>query len=398
MMRRNVFVVAAKRTAFGAFGGSFKNMTATDLGVVAAQGALEQIGGKADIVDSVFFGNVAQTDVTGPYLARHVGLRAGLPINTPALTVNRLCGSGFQGVVSGAQDIVLGESDVVLTGGAESMSQSPYLMPGPSVRWGTGLGSPLTMQDSLWSMLTDQHIKTPMGVTAENLAESHGISREACDEYALQSQQRFAKAQESGLFDKEIVPVEVKSRKGPQSITKDEHNRPQTTPESLAKLPTVFKKEGGVVTAGNASGISDGAGALILASEEACKKHGLTPLARVVNWGVAGVDPRVMGIGPVPAIRRLLERAELTLDDIDLIEVNEAFASQFLAVEKDLALPREKTNTNGGAIAVGHPTGASGARILSHLVYELHRTQKQRAIGSACIGGGQGIAVLIERV
>ena len=336
--------------------------------------------------------------MSGPYLARHVGLKAGVPIPVPALTVNRLCGSGFQGVVSGAQDIILGESEVVLTGGAESMSQAPYILPGPAVRWGTALGADLKMQDSLWAMLTDQHIKMPMGITAENLATSHGITRDACDAFALRSQQRYAAAQESGVFDQEIAPMEVKGRKGVVTFAKDEHNRPQTTPESLAKLPTVFKKEGGVVTAGNASGISDGAGALVLASAEACKKHGLTPLARVVNWGIAGVDPSVMGIGPVPAIEQLLSREKLSMDDIDLFEVNEAFASQYLACEKDLKLPGDRTNVHGGAIACGHPTGATGARILGHLVYQLQAHQKKRAIGAACIGGGQGISVLIERV
>jgi len=367
-------------------------------GAAAAKGAIDQIGGNASLIDAVFFGNVAQTDVSGPYLARHVGLKSGVPVPVPALTVNRLCGSGFQGVVSGAQNIVLGESEVVLTGGAESMSSSPYQMHGPSVRWGTALGNNLQLQDTLWSMLTDQLIKTPMGVTAENLAESHNISREACDEFALMSQQRFAAAQESGVFDQEIVPFEVKSRKGPVAFAKDEHNRPQTTPESLAKLPAVFKKEGGVVTAGNASGISDGAGALILASAEACKANNLTPLARVVNWGIAGVDPKIMGIGPVPAINQLLAKEKMEIGDIDLFEVNEAFASQFLAVEKDLGLPRDRTNVNGGAIAVGHPTGASGARILGHLVYQLQSQNKKTAIGAACIGGGQGISVLLERV
>ncbi len=397
-MRRDVFIVAAKRTAFGTFGGTLKNVTATELGAAAARGAIAQIGGRADLIDAVFFGNVAHTDVSGPYIARHVALKAGVPVPVPALTVNRLCGSGFQSVVSGTQNIFLGESEVVLTGGAESMSQAPFQMSGPSVRWGASLGTNLELVDSLWATLTDQHVKTPMGVTAENLAESHKISRQACDSYALLSQQRFAAAQAGGVFAQEIVSFEVKSKKGPLSFDKDEHNRPQTTLESLAKLAATFKKDG-VVTAGNASGISDGAGAIVLASGEACKKHGLTPLARVVNWGIAGVDPKIMGIGPVPAIQQLLARAKLSLADIGLFEVNEAFASQYLAVESDLKLPRERTNVHGGAIACGHPTGASGSRILGHLSYQLQKDSSKRyAIGSACIGGGQGIAVLLERV
>lgn len=342
--------------------------------------------------------NVAHTDVTGPYIARHVGLKAGVPVPVPALTVNRLCGSGFQAVVSGSQNILLGESEVVLTGGAESMSHAPYQVSGPAVRWGTTLGHSLEMQDTLWATLTDQYVKTPMGMTAENLAVSHSISRQQCDELALSSQTRFAAAQSSGVFDIEITPFEVPSKKGPVAFAKDEHNRPQTTMESLTKLPPVFKKDGGVVTAGNASGISDGAGAIILASAEACKKHNFTPLARVVNWGISGCDPKIMGIGPVPAIRQLLARTGKTVQDIDFFEVNEAFAAQYLAVEKDLQLPRDRTNVNGGAIAIGHPTGASGARILGHLTYQLRRTNKKYAIGSACIGGGQGIAVLLERV
>jgi acetyl-CoA acyltransferase 2 len=414
-MRRDVFIVAAKRTAFGTFGGTLKNLTATELGAVAARAAIAQAGGRPEIVDSVFFGNVAHTDPSGPYIARHVALKADVPQEVPALTVNRLCGSGFQSVVSGAQSMLLGESEVALTGGAESMSQAPFLLSGPSVRWGAGLGTNLQLEDSLWATLTDQHIKvgvfrsyallthsalrqTPMGITAENLATAHSIPRAACDAYALQSQQRFAKAQESGVFAEEIVAFEVKTKKGTVKFDKDEHNRPQTTLESLGKLATSFKKDG-VVTAGNASGISDGAGALILATGEACKKHGLTPLARVAGWGIAGVDPKIMGIGPVPAIKQLLARSKLSLSDIGLIEVNEAFASQFLAVEKELGLSRDRTNLNGGAIACGHPTGASGARILGHLAYQLKKNAGVRyAIGSACIGGGQGIAVLLERV
>ncbi|KAM9329818.1 3-ketoacyl-CoA thiolase, mitochondrial [Gastrophryne carolinensis] len=392
---RGIFVVAAKRTPFGTFGGVLKDHSATDLAEIATKAALAAGNVAPDAVDSVIFGNVAQTSQDAIYLARHVGLRAGIPIPVPALTVNRLCGSGFQSVVNGCQEIALRESEIVLCGGAESMSQAPYSV--RNVRFGTKLGVDLKMEDSLWSALTDSHIKTPMALTAENLAVKYDISRQDCDNYAFQTQQRWKAAQDAGYFSTEMAPIEVKTRKGPVKMEIDEHPRPQTTLEQMAKLPPVFKKDG-VVTAGNASGISDGAGVIILASEEAVTKHKLTPLARIVSYHAAGCDPNIMGIGPVPAITEALKKAGLALKDMDLVEVNEAFAAQYLSVEKALGLDREKTNVNGGAIALGHPLAASGSRITAHLTHELRRRGGKYAVGSACIGGGQGIAVVLENV
>ncbi|XP_036101535.1 3-ketoacyl-CoA thiolase, mitochondrial isoform X2 [Molossus molossus] len=335
-----------------------------------------------------------QSSSDAAYLARHVGLRVGVPKETPALTLNRLCGSGFQSIVSGCQEIGVKDAEVVLCGGTESMSQAPYCA--RNVRFGTKFGSDLKLEDTLWAGLTDQHVQLPMGITAENLASKHKISREDCDKYALQSQQRWKAANDAGYFNNEMVPIEVKTKKGKQTMQVDEHARPQTTLEQLSKLPAVFKKEG-TVTAGNASGVSDGAGAVIIASEDAVKKHNFTPLARIVGYFVSGCDPSIMGIGPVPAINGALKKAGLSLKDMDLVEVNEAFAPQYLAVEKTLQLDPSKTNVNGGAIALGHPLGGSGSRITAHLVHELRRRGGKYAVGSACIGGGQGIAVILER-
>jgi acetyl-CoA acetyltransferase family protein len=336
-----------------------------------------------------------QTSADAIYCARHVGLKAGLPIETPALTVNRLCGSGFQAIVNGAEQLLLGETQAVLVAGTENMTQSPFILRGARQGWQFGKAPPV--EDSLWTALTDSYCNTPMAVTAENLAVKYGISRQDCDAFALISQQRWAAANEAGRFKSETAPIELTTKKGTTTFAVDEHPRPQTTLETLAKLAPVFKKDG-VVTAGNASGICDGAAALVLATEDYAKQHGLKPLARIVQWGVAGVDPSIMGIGPAPAIRSALLRAELKQADIDLFEVNEAFAPQFLAVEKELGLDRARTNVDGGAIALGHPLGASGARIVTHLVYELARRAGRYAVGSACIGGGQGIAVVIERL
>jgi acetyl-CoA acetyltransferase family protein len=390
---REIWFVAAKRTAFGAFGGALKDLSATDLAVAAARAALEAARLPPDAIDEVVFGNVQQTSADAIYLARHVGLRAGVPIDKPALTLNRLCGSGFQAVVSAAEQILLGESEIVLAGGAESMSQAPHVVRG--ARWGLPLGKAGALGDTLWDALTDSYTGMPMAITAENLAEKYGISRAACDEYALRSQQTWAAANEAGRFREEMAPVEVKTKKGPSQFLVDEHPRPATTMEVLAKLPPVFKKDG-VVTAGNASGICDGAAALVLCSREAGERRGLKPLGRLVQWGVAGVDPTIMGIGPAPAIRQALERSGQRLGDMDLVEVNEAFAAQYLAVEKELGLERARTNVDGGAIALGHPLGASGARITTHLLHELRRRGARHGLGSACIGGGQGIAVIIE--
>ncbi|MGA9521143.1 MAG: acetyl-CoA C-acetyltransferase [Myxococcaceae bacterium] len=389
-----IWILSAKRTAFGTFGGALKDLSATDLGVESAKAAIAQAKISPEDIQHVVYGNVVQTSADAIYLPRHIGLRSGVPVPVPALGVNRLCGSGFQALVTGAQIMLSGEADVVLAGGTESMSQAPHVIRG--ARWGIPLGKG-GLEDSLWSALTDSYTGDPMAITAENLAVQYKISQDEVDEFAVLSQKRFAAAQESGKFAEEIAPVELKSRKGSITFAKDEHNRPDTTVEGLKKLPKIFKKDG-VIHAGAASGICDGAGSFVLATRSWAEKRGLAPIGKLHNWGVAGCDPKIMGIGPAPAIRNLLARAEMTLGEADLFEVNEAFAPQYLAVEKDLGLPREKTNVNGGAIAVGHPLGASGARITAHLLYELKRRGGRYGIGSACIGGGQGIAVLVEAV
>ncbi|KAF7243974.1 3-ketoacyl-CoA thiolase, mitochondrial [Varanus komodoensis] len=317
MLTSGVFIVSAKRTPFGAFGGLLKDFTATDLTEIAARSALSAGKVSPEIIDSVVVGNVMQTSADAAYIARHVGLRVGIPIPVPALTINRLCGSGFQSIVNGCQEISLRESEVVLCGGTESMSQAPYVV--RNARFGTKLGVDLKMEDTLWAGLTDLHIKTPMGVTAENLAAKHNITREDCDRYALKTQQRWKAAHDAGHFEAEMAPIEVKSKKGKQNMARDEHPRPEATLEQLGKLPTVFKKDG-TVTAGNASGVCDGAGAVIIASEEAVKKHSLTPLARIVAYDATGCDPNIMGIGPVPAITEALKKADLSLKDMDLVE------------------------------------------------------------------------------
>ena len=393
-LQKSIVILGAKRTAFGTMSGTLKGVSANDLAVHAAKAAIAQSGVAAEAIGHVIIGNVMQTSPDAIYCARHVGLKAGLPITTPALTVNRLCGSGFQAVINGAEQLLLGETDVVLVGGTENMSQAPHVLRGGREGW--PFGKAPQVEDSLWSALTDSYNNTPMAVTAENLATKYGISRADVDAYALMSQQRWAAANEKGFFKDEITPVEIQQKKQTVQFAVDEHPRPQTTMEILAKLPPVFKKDG-VVTAGNASGICDGAACLVLATEDYAKAKGLKPLARLVQWGVAGVDPSIMGIGPAPAIKNALSRAGLEQKDVDLFEVNEAFAPQYLAVEKELGLPRDKTNVNGGAIALGHPLGASGARITTHLVYELARRGGRYAVGSACIGGGQGLAVILEK-
>jgi acetyl-CoA acetyltransferase family protein len=393
-LSKEIWIVAAKRTPFGAMNGAFDKVGAIDLAVHASKAAIAQSGLEANEFDHVIFGNVQQTSPDAIYCARHVGLKSGLPIETPALTVNRLCGSGFQAVVNAAHEILLGDAKAVLCGGTENMSQAPHSVWG--LRKGAKFGKAPEMVDTLWAALTDSYCNTPMAVTAENLADEYGITREDCDAFALKSQQRWAAAQESGGFADELVPVEVKTRKGPVAVEKDEHPRPESTLEKLAKLPPVFKKDG-VVSAGNASGICDGAAALVVCDGEWAASRGLKPLAKLLQWGVAGVEPTLMGIGPAPAIRSALERAGLELSQIDWFDINEAFAPQWLAVQKELELPEEKSNPNGGAIALGHPLGATGARITANLVYQLRRTDKSLAVGSACIGGGQGIALVLER-
>jgi acetyl-CoA acetyltransferase family protein len=389
-MTREVYVMQGARTPFGAFGGAFKDVSAIELGAAAARGAIERSGVDVASIDHVIFGNVIQTSPDAVYMARHVGLRAGVPVEVPALTVNRLCGSGLQAMISGAQAMMLGEADTILAGGTENMSQAPFQSYG--ARWGLRLGN-AQLTDYLWEALTDTYAGCDMANTAENLAERYGISREEVDEYALRSQQETRRAQEQCYFSAEIVPVAVKAKRGEVTVERDEHPRPETTSEGLAKLPPVFRKDG-VVTAGNASGIVDGAAAVILATEEVVSEA--KPLGKIVSWATVGVDPTIMGIGPAKAIPLALERAGLALDDVDLVEVNEAFAPQYLAVERELGLDRTKTNVNGGAIALGHPLGASGARIGLHLLLELRRRGGKFGVASACIGGGQGIAVVFE--
>ncbi len=391
----DVVFLAGARTGFGTFGGTLKDFSATDLGVIAAKGALNRSGVEPGEVDHVVFGNVLQTSADAIYLARHIGLRAGAPIETPAVTVNRLCGSGFEAVAQAAQQIVLGESEVVLAGGTESMSQAPHVVRG--ARWGLRLGPPPPMEDSLWEALRDPSCGLSMAETAEKLAEKYRISRHAVDCYAARSQAAAAAGWKDGAFADEIVPVSIPNKKTRQSEewAQDEHMRPATTPEGLAKLPPYFKKDG-VVTAGNASGICDGAAALVVASGSFAADRKLRPLGRLIAWASAGVDPSIMGIGPAPAARKALSLAGLKLEDMDLVEVNEAFAAQYLAVEQELGLDRERTNVDGGAIAIGHPLGASGARITLHLLHALRRRGGRYGLGSACIGGGQGAAVVIE--
>jgi len=374
--------------------GKLKDVSAIELGAIAARAAMERTGVKPEDVDHVVYGNVLQTSSDAVYGARHVGLKAGLPIEVPALTVNRLCGSGIQAAINGGQLIRLGEADVVLTGGMESMSQAPHVIRG--LRNGLRLGQG-ALEDSLWSALLDTHCGCTMAVTAENCAAKYGITREDQDRYALRSQQLADRAWTEGRFADEVVPVEVATRKGPELVSRDDHLRPNTTLEGLAKLSPVFKKAG-TVTAGNASGIVDGGAALVLASAAAVSRYGLSPIGRLIGWASVGVEPSLMGMGPAPATRRALERTGLTLPDIDLIEINEAFAGQYLAVEKELGLDRDKVNVNGGAIALGHPLGMSGTRLLLTVLLELRRRGRRRGLAAACIGGGQGIAAIVEAV
>ncbi|HTM34424.1 MAG TPA: acetyl-CoA C-acetyltransferase [Vicinamibacterales bacterium] len=393
-MAENVFILGGARTPMTQYVGALKDVSAIDLGAVAARGALTRTAVQPEWVDHVVFGNVQQSSVDAHYGARHVGLKAGLPIEVPALTVNRLCGSGIQAVLSGAQHIQLGEAGVVLAGGMENMSQVPHIIRG--LRSGLKLGQG-KMEDWLWEGLNDPYAGCSMAITAENCAAKYGITREESDAFALRSQQLAHKAWCSGVMKEEVVPVEIKGRKGVQLVEQDDHMRPETTMEVLAKLPAAFKKDG-VVTAGNASGIVDGAAALVIAGESAVTARGVTPIGRIVSWATVGVEPTMMGMGPAPSIRKALEKANLSLADLDLIEINEAFAPQYLACEKELGLDREKVNVNGGAIALGHPLGASGARLLLTLLLELRRRGKRYGVASACIGGGQGIAMIVEAV
>ena len=393
-MAEEIYILGGARTPMAEYNGRLKDISALELGAIAARAAMERTGVAPDMVDHVVFGNVLQTSADAVYGARHVGLKAGLPIEVPALTVNRLCGSGIQAAVSGGQMIKLDEADVVLTGGMESMTQAPHVIRG--LRSGLRLGQG-QLEDTLWSALLDTHCGCTMAATAENCAAKYAVSREEQDRYAILSQQRADAAWKSGRLREEVVPVEITTRKGVELFAQDDHMRPDSTLETLAKLPAAFSKNG-CVTAGNASGIVDGGAALLLASEKGVKAHGLKPIARLAHWAAVGVDPALMGMGPAPATRLVLKRAGLTLNDIDLIEVNEAFAAQYLAVEKDLGLDRERVNVNGGAIALGHPLGMTGTRLLLTLTLELRRRGLKRGLATACIGGGQGIAAIVETV
>ncbi|KAJ8962627.1 hypothetical protein NQ318_001020 [Aromia moschata] len=391
---KGVFIVGAKRTAFGTYGGKLTKSSLTDIQTVAAKAALTSANVNPETVDSVVVGNVLTLSAPdGAFVPRHVLLHCGIPIEKPAYMVNRLCGSGFQSIVNGILEINAGVANIVLTGGVENMSAAPYAV--RNTRFGIPLGTSPVLEDTLWIGLTDSYCKLPMALTAEKLGEQYSVTRDEVDAFSLRSQQLWKAAQDAGRFKEEIVPIPLKVKKETVNFEVDEHPRPQTTKEGLAKLPTLFKPNG-LVTAGSASGICDGAGAVVLASEEAATKNNLKPLAKIVGYSVVGVDPSIMGIGPAPAIKNLLKVTGKSLNDIDLVEINEAFAAQTLACAKELNLDMNKLNVDGGAIALGHPLGASGSRIISHLVYELRRRKAKLGIGSACIGGGQGIAIMIE--
>jgi len=390
-----IAIVSGARTPMGRYCGKLKDFSAMELGAIAAKGAMERASLGPSEFDHVVFGNAQQTSGDALYGARHVALRAGLPIETPALTVNRLCGSGMQAIISAAQMIQLDDASVVLAGGMEAMSQAPFVIRG---RDGFTLAPGGKLEDSLMVALLDSYCGLQMANTAELYAEQQGITRQMQDEYALRSQQCAEDAYKAGRLQEELVPVPLRNAKGESTgemFTEDDHRRPQTTMEGLAKLKPSFGRNG-TVTAGNASGIVDGAAAVVVMSVEQAQKRNLKPLGRIVGWGSAGVDPKVMGRGPVPASKIALQKAGLTLDYISLIEVNEAFAAQYLAVEKELGLDREKVNVNGGAIALGHPLGATGARLVITLLYELRRRNKKYGLATACIGGGQGIAMVVE--
>lgn len=394
-LETEVVFLSGKRTPFGTFGGSLKDFSATDLGVIASKAALDAAEIEPSRVGHVFFGNALQTSADAIYLARHVGLRAGVPRQAGALTVNRLCGSGFQAVVSGAQEILLGETSVALCGGTESMSQAPHVLRGG--RWGNLRLGPAGdhFQDTLWEALLDSNCGLTMAQTAEKLAEQYGVTRDEADQVALASQHRAAAAWDAGHYDAETTPVTIRTRKGEKVFARDEHMRSDTTLDRLATLRPYFKKDG-LVTAGNASGIGDGAAAMVVAERGWAEAAGAAAIGRLVSWGFAGVDPAIMGIGPAPAARAALQRAGMSLEDMDLVEINEAFAPQYKAVEKELGLDPERTNVNGGAIAITHPLAASGTRITLHLLHELRRRGKRFGLGAACIGGGQGGAVVVE--
>ncbi|SLN13140.1 Beta-ketothiolase BktB [Pseudoruegeria aquimaris] len=387
-----VVIVSAARTAIGSFGGSLKSLSPTELGATTAKAAIERAGLTADAVEQSFYGNVIHTEARDMYISRTVAMAAGVPESSPALTVNRLCGSGLQAVVSAIQVLMLGDAKIALAGGTESMSRAGYLL--PAARWGQKMGDTGAI-DMMTAALHDPFGHGHMGITAENISEQYGIDRAAQDAFALESHRRAAAAIEAGHFKEQIVPVTVTERRKEVVFDTDEHVRPNATLADMEKLRPVFKKDG-TVTAGNASGINDGAASLVLMTESEAKARGLAPLARVVSYGHAGVDPKIMGMGPVPAMENAMKRAGITADDLDVVESNEAFAAQACAVSQQLGLDPAKVNPNGGAVALGHPVGASGAIIATKLLYELKRTGGRYGAATMCIGGGQGIALIVE--
>ncbi len=392
MFPTDVVIVAGARTPMTRYTGAFKDVSAIDLCARAAKEAIRRSGADPAEFDHVIIGNVMQTSADAIYGARHVGLKAGLKTETPAVTVNRLCGSGIEAIAQAAQRLLLGECSLILAGGMENMTQAPHVIRGARTGFRLGEGA---LEDSLMAGLTDSYCGLPMALTAENLAEQYGITRRNADAYALRSQQAAEAAYKSCRMKEEIVPVEVKQGKKSILLSEDDHRRPDTTMEILEKLPPSFKKDG-IVTAGNASGIVDGAAAVAVTRERTAKERGLKPIGRIVSWAATGVDPSIMGIGPVPASQQALKVAGLALDRMDRVEVNEAFAAQYLAVEKALGLNRDKTNVNGGAIALGHPLGATGTRLVITLLNELRRNNLRYGLATACIGGGQGIAMILE--
>ncbi len=395
MAQRDVVVVSAARTAIGDYGGSLKDVPATALGAAAIREAVARAKVDPATIGHVVIGNVIQGEARDIYISRVAAIDAGLPVGTPCLTVNRLCGSGLQAIVSGAQHILLGDIDTAVGGGAESMSRAAYMM--PAARWGQRMGDAVVI-DSMVATLHDPFGHGHMGITAENIAAKYGITRSQQDEFALESHRRAANALAKGYFKEQIVPYELKTRKGVTMFDTDEHVRIDAKMEDMSKLKPAFKKDGGTVTAGNASGINDGAAAVVLMEAGAAAKQGLKPLARLVAYAHAGVEPQVMGLGPIPAVRKIFEKSGLKPADMDVIESNEAFAAQALAVTRDLGFDPAKVNPNGGAVALGHPVGATGAIITVKALYELQRTQKRYALVTMCIGGGQGIAAIFERM
>ncbi|QIB51215.1 acetyl-CoA C-acyltransferase family protein [Pseudomonas sp. OIL-1] len=395
MAQRQIYVVSAARTAIGTFGGSLKDQPLSSIATVAVNATLQRSGVSPDAIDHVVMGNVIPTEPRDAYLSRVAAMDSGIPKETPAFNVNRLCGSGLQAIISAAQSILLGDAEIAIGGGAESMSRGPFILPG--MRWGARLGDSQAV-DYMNGILHDPWQRIHMGVTAENVAKRYNISREAQDELALESQRRAARATAKGYFKNQIVPVEIKTRKGVIQFDTDEHIRAEASQEQLGAMKPIFIKENGTVTPGNASGLNDGASALVLAEEQAVKQHNLVPMARLVGYAHAGVEPDYMGIGPIPATRLVLKRTGISLAEIDVIEANEAFAAQACAVIQELGFNPEIVNPNGSGISLGHPVGATGAIISTKAIYELHRTGGRYALVTMCIGGGQGIAAIFERV